>query len=692
MTQQLASMQNCFQGRYTAVECIKISLALASLRRDQIAISTLSAEIMHLSFDDALNYITEVNIEQVLQRNGNSQVIAAYFYFSVICNQMRYLSEAFEQNHYPFLAVVNLDELSETNQQRVTDFEQFNYLALPNESFLIALTCLKAIFLPEFNERAHWPLPENTLRIGCAHGIDVPITHTLHTYGGAQLFDAILSPTGGQHLPSDYLINSIPPQLIDHKRNSVTVIPFGSPKLDKLYRLCHAEQAKKRRIVYHLSNWDMESNASKSNLLDNLRNIAIHFFEYEILFRPFPNDLERPELLEVIDACRDLKNIVLSRASSYVEDYASAAFMVTHREQTGLNFALASDCPVFCITHCLTKHPLIETDFGFKVSDLPSLIQHAHAYLNNTLTPERLLRKTNKIANRGRSLEVLLEYFDLFLAGKRHPTWRVMRLHRDNHVQKYGITEVETCLEEMRVSPFSYIPLARAAVSLYPKNATILLLCAQAYAKTPQPGSQPFYYYYWYRSLNLLAQAIANINTAKQRRNLIAWISSVAWQMSYELEQYLSEPRYFGDDFNKVLEVISDFKQAEKIPDMKISNPPEYAIDDTVLRKISQASGKTNTVNIFGASELAESLIAVNTHNRTISINAIYDSNPDKKGLLMNNIEVTSISESSNSEFPFLICSINHAGIMREQLRQLYGNNITIINMVEILDKRAGHL
>jgi hypothetical protein len=459
--------------------------------------------------------------------------------------------------------------------------------------------------LPESNVNYKWYFPKDVIRIGCPHGLDISLKDTIFRYGGALVYDYILSPTQSGHRYSDPLSVKIPKSLCDNSSAKLCAIPMGFPKLDAFVNRTKACTSPVK-IVYHLSNWLLETGEVRKNVGTILQALVNYFTDVVIVFRPFPGDLARQELSIQIDQLRKLENFCISQGTSYIEDYANADLLITHRQHTGEMFCFATGRPIFCLDYHLKK-PVVETPFGLRINTIHNLCFQIDQYLDDPVSMKARLDQNRKqtTLNVGVSMQYLLAHMPVILNREQHPEWLSLDLYQSNDT-KYGrYSNILVCLKYLFYQSSAFNHISEAALACFPGDPAILFYAAESQSRTPDPFQHTYYFQCRYKALQYICAALdhvddLNIELATQ---ISDWILHKGQYLAQSLlYQHETAHLDFTHDIESIFNRLNGSKSRQKI--FKYFSPalaekrllPSYPFDFQKLKCDSKLQHITSVV------------------------------------------------------------------------------------------------
>lgn len=666
-------------------------LSLTSLKRSDHAIETLIARYRYLDFSTLVVQIYKDNLALYLSFDVNKNVVATSYCCSVTCNQMTYLSELFEQDsRYESLSLVWLPLIEECENYDVSAFNEQFYFAIPQFDFCHQLIFISAIFLPESNQFIQWNLPKNIIRIGCPHGADIPLEDTLLKYGGALQFDYVLQATQMKARIQNYY-PYIPSALVQHQSEEVKIVPFGVPKLDRLKHQIDQNKCDKLCIAYHLSNWKLETAFARSNIKKTVEALLKSFPEMDIIIRPFPADLHEPELMNQLAPFLQKNKVSISSNASYVEDYAKAALLITHRENTGQNFALASGRPIINFLND-QGGKVRESDLGYQVFSLKDLVNKTRDCLNKpSQEVERIVTFSNHyVQNLGQSIQYLSTIFDMILQRKADYTWGKLAVKADIEQYVNHENNITQCMINNVLAQKPFIQLAEVALLEYPKNSLFHYFTVLAYSNAPCPYQHSYYFLHWKKALEHFSSAV-ELCDMKDRGliwKLHQWHSQFYETMlSGLLEQHIGQQRRCEPLL--YIEILRRLKSEKFVikRDKILQRTEAFPCTESDLISlvsisslISDLPQGTTDVYLYAAGSIARDVIYIIEKFTQIRIIGVFDKDTNKQGEKIMGYSISSLNNDIKNK-PIIICSFAYIDEIKKAIYTLLPEHLIVINV-----------
>lgn len=701
MTQQNNHLLNNILAKkfplYSEIDLAKIELSLRSLDRNPQDIQQLLLNLPDSNLIHILVVIFEKNLAELNKRFKDIKCLGAYFCFSVTCNQLTHIGEGF-RNHTAnrFIAIADLSQMTKKTIKRKKDFEPFIYLALPEMCYHSYLGLFKAVFLPESNHIVNWFFPKHVIRIGCPHGLDIPISDTIGRYGGALVYDYILSPTQIGERDKVNLKVKLPACLNQRATESLGIIPMGFPKLDTFIKRT-TPTSEKIKIVYHLSNWLLESKASRDNVGLVLANLVNKFTSAEIIFRPFPGDLCRSELSQQIMSFTHSSKVFISEGTSYIDDYADATLLITHRVHTGQMFTYATGRPIFCLDYnALDSHTMFP--LGLIVNSQDELLQKISDYLNKPdyFSKRIELHRQATLLHPGNSMQYLIENLPYILDDKHHPSWEYLEVFnkKSEHISEY--LQIIRLLEDFHLKspPFNHI--VEAALLLFPDDPVILYFAAESQSRTPDPFQHNYYFLNRYKALEHACKALLNIEQYQHdfSSRIANWILHKGLYIAHTIKYQKDIGKLdFQHDFDALYARLLSASSSAKTFEFFSSDLAESRLKATFTFDFELLASAPELKHIaelylYGTGQVAEDFIYLNNKFKRFTIKALFDSNLQKQGQKLLGYDILSNKALPLIKHPIVICSIAFEKEISLMLRNTLADNIEEI----VLSNYAGQI
>ncbi|WP_421193219.1 nucleoside-diphosphate sugar epimerase/dehydratase [Aeromonas enteropelogenes] len=521
-----------------------------------------------------------------------------------------------------------------------------------------ALSCVDIAILPESNCSTFAILPESVVRIGVPHGIDIDFERTVTTYGGAYLFDYVLSAQTQPDLEPNRFQGRFPQALRLHHRAGITEIPFGFPKLDEFIQsVTEKYSSTSPAIVYHLSNLDLEAPWVKELLLPTLEALLEAFPDNPVIFRPFQLDRQHP----LVQRCRErgsrYSQFKFSDCDNYIDDYSRAAVMVCHRPYKLHLFGLATG------RKTLLCHPdNLATQAGdplFIPCSSADLINSVGALLKDTDPIPQAARVAHcqamGIHNPGHAISTFVSNLNSILSGQNLSQWRCFPLDIESELSFK--THIALLLLAGRPADLGLLVLAER----YPDYLAAKLFAASSFLK-----SQELIQYFYPTAFGLLRDLAVHPQLTDELRCLmLAW-----WQDRGRccLLKYL--------DFcaqNHVV-ICDDAKWLAKNamlndPVLPLVERATQLIDLSTLKPVIQRGH----IYIYGAGQIAQDFLT-SPISQYYHVKGIVDGNQAKQGSVFAGLKVLAPAALESSSVPVLIASYSFLTEIYQDLRSKFGS------------------
>jgi len=662
-------------SRFSQQEKVKVWLSLSSLKRDQIEINNLTSIYAEESFDKIINDLFKLNLTLAIRLfSDKKKVVATSFMCSSICNQMTFFADRFDlEPNYHSLALAFLPLMTSNETYSVNDFSQFTYFAIPNLDYNQQLSFIAAIFLPETNQFVNWSLPEHTVRIGCPHGVDIPLEDTLLKYGGALQFEYIIQATTKSIAPINYS-QYVASSLVQHNADTVCIIPMGIPKLDKLYKQVNRSENKERCIAYHLSNWQLETQYVRENIKHIVATLLENYPNTKIIVRPFPADRNRVDLLEQLAPFIDNANFYISENSSYIDDYAQADVLITHREHTGQNFSLATGRATITLINNSDKD-VLQSNLGYQVFSIEQLLNRLNHCFNDKQNEYQRISQYSKslINNLGTSLDYLVGHFDSILNREVAEDWLKLKLNDSDFHKLKKELQVERCLTNCIQKGKPSIQLVGAAIQdahkvSYdaPYLAVLHYYGVMSYSRCPDPFQHQYYFLHWLNALRHfkyaieLSQASDVLLIVKLNKwfslNFVLFVNGVSCFYDKNKETNNVDEQAFlaelkSEKFKEKYLLLFQTINQEKFDAQCLYWP--FSIDK-LLMKIPVNHSE---VYLYGAGDIAKEVIYFIERFTSLKILEVFDKNEKKYQEKLLGYQINSIECIKQEVIPIIICS-----------------------------------
>lgn len=528
---------------------------------------------------------------------------------SATTNQLTFLIESlntFEQ--VDCFAIVSEQDIITHSEVFERDYQSLDKFVYSNESYE-EFTAFDVVILPESNVTIYAFIPPSVVKVGLPHGTDVPVYATMFTYGGGFCFDYILSATKQPLLTENVYKDTFAKRLRTQQSSSVTLVPFGSPKLDAFIETVFKLNAEcKTSIIYHLSLLSIEEPWVEDAMLDVLRRLLIAFTDRMIIFRVHHLDRKNPSVKKCVEMGSLYMNFCFSTDDSYVNDYALGAMMVLHREYESHLFELATGSPTLLVTEI----PYQELRYGhnerYFVAPISIFIDVAQDVVRMPFDRtrkniEKYCREVG-IYNPGKSIASLVECLPILVSRDKLDSWVCYQFGDSSN------TDIDSKLLQLVISKRTFGHYAFAYASYASHSPISLLLLAEHFVRHNTMKS-----YFYPHALRCFYQLLCH-----REYSQISELAELWWcckgraSLTFCLE--LAE--------SCRLERTFEISQLEKFCVSLPVGQKDYNVDESQIRIINLNSRKPHLgeeLIIVGISELTEMIL----HAFGGSVVAVFD-------------------------------------------------------------------
>lgn len=313
-------------------------------------------------------------------------------------------------------------EHRERTRRRMRELSSLHPLVFPEPELLERFAGIDLVFVNEAQ-----PVPwigKGPIRVAIPHTTGFDPLYSIALWGGGAWYDVYLASREWPEHPRDQILDLYPQRMIEHGSDHFTIAPVGSPKFDELVAACQ-DRPRARRIAYHLT---VEAIEIYQGLEERVRALLDALPDHEILLRAHPHDWNRPEIVRALEALKSHPRFLVSRSSSYVQDYADVQAVLAHKVWSVEKFPLASLRPLVVLDP--GSGPARMDELGWSVGDLESAVQVLRRIdLDPTADSRRLLQeRERRFLNAGRSVDALLDRLDDLRARRPIPGWERLPL------------------------------------------------------------------------------------------------------------------------------------------------------------------------------------------------------------------------------------------------------------------------
>lgn len=673
----------------TSLERQKVWLSLASLKRDERAIEALIEDLPLGDFDTVLTFLFEINLAELVSLIDKSMpTIATSFYCSATCNQMRVIADGLQaSNRYQHIACVWLSEIAPECAEFTQDFHNLFFLALPRIEHSSSLLFLQAVFLSELNQYCHWQFSPEVIRIGCPHGADVPLLDSLIKYGGIFHYDFLL-----QAKPAQISEQQLSRYLVSTKgSHQLTLLPFGIPKIDVLYHQA-TRTVPDKIIAIHLSNWQLETGAARSQVQPLIKALLTHFSDYRILIRPFPGDIRQQSLLSQLKPFQNNSQVEVDKNASYLTLYSKVSLLITQRLETGHNFSFATFRPIIALIE--QEKAVVKQPLGYSVNNIESVISQAKHCLDNE-KKERVRisnHAQNTIYNLGSSLAFLTENLDEMLESKKPSQQRYQSLVLT------GTSHYKAALNNaLSDAVFIGQQVERLLVATPPTDTeNYLWLCyfaVETNSQCPDPVEHTYYYNSWYTACKYLLILLRRLECLNEEliNRLHRWYC-LYWQtFQHGFEQctdlfMAAKWQDIKVELNQLLMPFQDYSQAFHLSSgVKAENYWWRFNYKEMLKNI----GSCRSVYLFGANDICQQLVYFLEIFTDIKVLKIVDNHPKKVGGRLLGYQIVSLdslmdepstaSKLDTASQAMIICSLQHGEEIASSIQRKFPKQFNVV-------------
>ena len=595
---------------------INIALSLLSCGRDSSYAFDLSKK--YLNEKDILKKLYEENINFLHNVMDNQNKTVGILEMTFFGGQLKYLAKRINaSSQYNCLSIVLNSNVEKNNSiNKLSEFLDTPFIFIPEDHLLENFSFLDVIILNEgyiFKTN----IPKNIPRIIQPHGLDVLSDTSIKNYGGATIGNYVLAPMQEEEKIDEKLYHDhFPRKMIEHKFDFTCVIPCGYPKLDEFIEQCQQNEEKKSKIILHFSHTSFQSQEALEDIGKTLQLLLDNFLEHDVIFRPFPTELNEPLVVNAWESVKNNPRAFLSTNSSYIDDYSGADFLVTHRVETGQTFAYATGNPIIHFPIEESSSRTIDHPRGYLVYNHEQLIQTGKNILaNKDKARNRIIKNRNEIlCNPGSSVNYLIENLQYVIQSKRYPDWQYFTLF-DKSVEVNYEQEFEEKLEIALRNNFNFENMARSAVFHYPKNEWFKYYLINALFDTPA-SSKEHYYFRWFEAMKISIALYTNSADKKLKICISDLFIKKIFSKLYQLRNYINEtPEPFNILMTESL-TLSEFEDCIKDCEKKVNQgivEMHKLLDDSTLfqkrfKNFIQKYEEKNIV-IWGAGESIDCLI-----------------------------------------------------------------------------------
>ena len=394
-------------------------------------------------------------VQHLLKPKSSGRICVAFWlheYCPLHNQQLTYLFDAIDTD--PRFEVIILKSLRPTHKEYSelnVRFKTANSVLIPNDKYLESLDFIDIIIGLDYPSVRPVKLPKSAKRICCPHGTDIKYAYSLEFYGVGIMFDHLLAPSFAPHIfpqmDTNPYLNVFPKTLRDHESNTLTCIPFGSPKLETFIK--SAADTQKSDIIYNVSAWGLETNFVKENLYTITEALLDNFPKRRLVFRAFPGETDT--VLPILKELPQRPNFFLSTAASYIEDYKAGAALLYHRGSSAEVFALATEQPSILLDGTLQwpQGVVHETPIGYIATTVSDLIATLKAHLDSPEAKSKRIKKYREqfIPNAPQALSALLDNLEQIATDRpiKYAQYHVLSDNDDKSLAEQLVESAQRC-------------------------------------------------------------------------------------------------------------------------------------------------------------------------------------------------------------------------------------------------------
>lgn len=517
--------------------------------------------------------------------------------YSAVSNHLTFLIQSLESyKQVECLAVISQEDMDKHGEwfaNNTQGLQKFVFSKKAND----ALSYFDALILPESNVTSYHFIPPDVIKIGLPHGTDVAVYATLFNYGGGFCFDYILSSIEQPFLPESVYKNTFPKRLRTQQSSSVTLVPFGSPKLDVFVNTVFNIRAElKTSIIYHLSLLSIEESWVEEKMFEVLGRLLISFPDREVIYRVHHLDRENPAVQACVEMASRYNNFHFSTDDSYVNDYALGAMMVLHREYESHLFDLATGAPTLLVTNMSQPNLKFAHSESYFVAPIGQFIDVALKVIEMPFDKtreyvEKYCREKG-IFNPGRSIASLVESLPTIISGKKNDSWVCY------HFDDCSNEDIDSKLTQLVISKRTFGHYAFAYANYANYSPISLLLLAEHFVRHSSIES-----YFYPHALRCFQQLLCHSEYPKISRLADLWWSCKGRTVLSYCLKMLESGRM---QKNNEIEYLESFDN-EQLLTQKKSGSNSYALKVIHLRNRSALLG--GEIVIVGVTELTKAII-----------------------------------------------------------------------------------
>lgn len=554
----------------------------------------------------------------------NARLVAFRFYPSAYAHQLVDILKQlhhYKDNRFIPFALITYEEFIATPEWYQQNFKDLNVFIccgdhIKHFDFIYAAVMLENYMTYKSN------LPKQVYKIGVTHGIDVDLDMSLYLFGGAYEFDYLLTAKSiNCYDPEQRIKRCYAKCLMLHQAPSVSLVPFGVPKLDQFLDLLKEKKIKATSIVYHLSHFSMEEDWVVDYIRPTIEFILTNFPNNKLIFRPYPKYKNNQLILDIVEHFSAFKNFFYSTDSSYVVDYSDAAVMVTHRAYQDHIF-LASGGYGVIFSPSAGKFSLPTIDRLKEREYIACTYSKLKEYINYALSSAQTLSykkryeyaRSSGVQNVGSSIK--------FLASLLSSD----ELNNNNEFSKFSLATSQHLSAEILLrynSLFEQQPFHKFALLLvdkFPERAEFLLFLAEACRRCFSYEGE-----YWSLAFRALYRLIHHHQFTPPLQ-----ASACRWWQHYGSDLFIAHRAELKqrnlECSDEELKCYNYFSSVDDYSTVIQSSYLVESLDDGAILK-------SGILSLYCAGEIADGFLNWNiSSGGNFKINYIFDSSEDKVG------------------------------------------------------------
>ncbi|OGV55853.1 MAG: hypothetical protein A2017_07575 [Lentisphaerae bacterium GWF2_44_16] len=177
------------------------------------------------------------------------------------------------------------------------------------------------------------------------------------------------------------------PEELCGKRRSSYIVPAASPKLQEIREYSEKKSYEdKNTILVCPSVSDKAGYLTEKHGVDILETLLDNFPKHKIVFKPFPNDYDRPEVLQIEKRFSSHANFeIFKKAQHYSKLYGEALTLISDSSLTARTFSLGSLRPsiYFLDSNVKWLNDDLISKYAYRVDNIPDLIKTVSLIVNS---------------------------------------------------------------------------------------------------------------------------------------------------------------------------------------------------------------------------------------------------------------------------------------------------------------------